>query len=99
MIGESVNPLAVTRDAWREAAVRAGVSAVEVEVICSDRDEHRRRVASRSVDIPDLELPDWQQIIEREYEPWDRDHVVVDTAGQEPKESLALVLSAVPGHG
>jgi predicted kinase len=99
VIGESVNPLAVTRDAWREAAVRAGVSAVEVEVICSDRDEHRRRVASRSVDIPDLELPDWQQIVEREYEPWNRDHVVVDTAGQEPKESLALVLEAVTGHG
>ncbi|WP_405652170.1 hypothetical protein [Streptomyces sp. NBC_00019] len=49
--------------------------------------------------VPDLELPEWQQIIEREYEPWNRDHVVVDTAGQEPKESLALVLEAVTGHG
>lgn len=41
VIAESVNPLTVTRDAWRETAVRAGVSAVEVKVVCSDRDEHR----------------------------------------------------------
>lgn len=99
VIAESVNPLTVTRNAWRGAAVRAGVPCVEVEAVCSDQDEHRRRVASRSVDIPDLPLPDWQQIIEREYEPWNRDRVVVDTAGHEPKESLALVLRAVTGHG
>lgn len=99
VIAESVNPLAVTRDAWRQTAVRAGVSAVEVEVVCSDQDEHRRRVASRSVDIPDLPLPNWQQIVAREYEPWNRALVVVDTAGQEPEESLALVLRAVTGHG
>ncbi|MBA4863446.1 AAA family ATPase [Streptomyces sp. PSKA54] len=95
VIAESVNPLAVTRDAWHDTAVRAGVSAVEVEVVCSDRAEHRRRVTSRSVDIPDLPLPDWQQVVDREYEPWDRDHIVVDTAGQGPEESVASLLAAV----
>ncbi|MFC9503901.1 AAA family ATPase [Streptomyces sp. NPDC057002] len=95
VIAESVNPLAVTRDAWRGAAARAGVRCVEVEVVCSDPVEHRRRVTSRSVDIPDLPLPDWQQILDREYEPWDRDRVVVDTAGQDPAASSALLLRAV----
>ena len=59
VIAESVNPLAVTRDAWRDTAARAGIPWAEVEVICSDPAEHRRRVTSRSVDIPDLPLPDW----------------------------------------
>ncbi|MFC9680184.1 AAA family ATPase [Streptomyces sp. NPDC056948] len=95
VIAESVNPLAVTRDAWRGAAARAGVPSVEVEVVCSDPVEHRRRVTSRSVDIPDLPLPDWQQILDRKYEPWDRDRVVVDTAGQDPEASAALLLRAV----
>ncbi|CAM5688790.1 AAA family ATPase [Streptomyces purpurascens] len=94
VIAESVNPLAVTRDAWRGAAARAGVPSVEVEVVCSDPVEHRRRVTSRSVDIPDLPLPDWQRILEREYEPWDRDRVV-DTAGQRPEASSAVLLGAV----
>ncbi|RST10816.1 MULTISPECIES: AAA family ATPase [unclassified Streptomyces] len=92
VIAESVNPLAVTRDAWRDVGIAAGVPAVEVEVACSDTAEHRRRIATRSSDIPGLPQPDWQQILDRDYRPWDREHVVVDTAGQEPQESLASLV-------
>lgn len=88
VIAESVNPLAVTRDAWREAGTGAGVRVVEVEVVCSDPAEHRHRLATRSCDIPGLPQPDWQQVLDREYEPWGRERVVVDTAGQDPRESL-----------
>lgn len=42
---------------------------VEAEAVCSDRAEHRRRVCSRTVDIPDLPLPVRQQIAGAEYEP------------------------------
>jgi predicted kinase len=92
VIAESVNPLSVTRDTWRATALGAGVPVVEVEVMCSDPAEHRRRVTSRSVDIPDLPLPDWQQVVDRQYEPWDRERVIVDTAGQSPRQSLAVLL-------
>ncbi|MFI6401833.1 AAA family ATPase [Streptomyces sp. NPDC050548] len=95
VLAESVNPLSVTRDAWRDTAVRAGVPAVEIEIVCSDPDEHRRRVASRSIDIPDLPLPDWEQVVGREYEPWNRDRIVVDTSGQGPEDSLASLLEAL----
>ncbi|MER6471468.1 AAA family ATPase [Streptomyces collinus] len=95
VIAESVNPLGVTRDAWRETAVGAGVRVVEVEVVCSDPAEHRRRVTSRSTDIPGLPLPDWQQVVDQEYEPWDRGRVVVDTAAQSPQQSLALLLGSL----
>ncbi|WP_033279146.1 AAA family ATPase [Streptomyces sp. NRRL F-525] len=98
VLAESVNPLTITRDAWRDTAVRAGVPAVEVEIVCSDPDEHRRRVASRSVDIPDLPLPDWEQVVGREYEPWNRDRIVVDTVGQGPEDSLASLLKALAGR-
>ncbi|MEU0917201.1 AAA family ATPase [Streptomyces cyaneofuscatus] len=92
VIAESVNPLAVTRDAWRDVGLAAGVPAVEVEVVCSDAAEHRRRIATRSSDIPGLPQPDRQQTLDRDYQPWDREHVVVDTAGQEPQESLASLV-------
>ncbi|MGR6968091.1 hypothetical protein ACU639_00425 [Streptomyces cynarae] len=49
-------------------------------------------MTSRSVDIPDLRLPDWQQVVGREYEVWDRERVVVDTARQSPPQSLAVLL-------
>lgn len=92
VIAESVNPLAVTRDAWCEAADRAGALVREVELVCTDPSEHRHRVTARSVDIPDLPLPDWQQVLDRDYEPWNRDHIVLDTARQEPRDSLAALL-------
>ncbi|GAA2488432.1 AAA family ATPase [Streptomyces longisporus] len=95
VIAESVNPLAVTRDAWRDAAVRAGVRWAEVEVVCSDPAEHRRRVTSRSVDVPGLPLPDWAEVTGTEYEPWDRERIVVDTAGATAEESLAALVRAI----
>ncbi|MFF4364126.1 AAA family ATPase [Streptomyces sp. NPDC001604] len=95
VIAEPVNPPAVTRGARRDAAVRAGVPWVEVEVVCSDPAEQRRRVASRSVDIPGLPLPDWEEVVGRQYEPWNRERIVVDTAGTAPEESPAALVRAI----
>jgi len=83
VVAESVNPVAVTRDAWRDVAVRAGTPAVEAEITCSDTAEHRHRAEHRTVDIPDLVLPSWDDIVRRDYEPWHREHVVIDTAGRD----------------
>lgn len=80
IVAECVNPLKATRDAWRRVAVEHDCSIIEVELVCSDQDEHRRRVEVRSSDIPGLVLPTWQQVLERHYEPWDRDHLVIDTS-------------------
>jgi predicted kinase len=81
VVADSVNPLAVTRDAWRQVAATTSSEIVEIEVICSDTTEHRRRVETRSVDVPGLALPSWQDVVAREYEPWDRSRIVLDTAG------------------
>ena len=45
VVADSVNPIAITRDAWRDVARAAGARLVEVEVVCSDPAEHRRPCA------------------------------------------------------
>lgn len=95
VVADSVNPWPLTRDAWRGVANRAGVSAIDVEVRCSDLDEHRRRVDRRTVDVPGLRLPTWPEVIERDYRPWDRERVVIDTAGEGPEQSLARLRAAL----
>jgi len=80
VIADSVNPLQLTRDAWRAAAADTNARVFEIEVVCSDIAEHRRRVESRKSDIPGLSPPSWQEVCAREYQPWDRAHIVVDTA-------------------
>ncbi|MGP3932363.1 AAA family ATPase [Nonomuraea sp. KM88] len=99
LIAESVNPLLVTRDAWRAVGVAAGVPVAEVEVVCSDHAEHRDRVISRAVDISDLRLPEWQEVVEREYEPWHRERIVLDTAGRTPEESLTTLVHRLDQDG
>lgn len=51
VIADSVNPLPGTRDAWLEAANRTQVRSVEIEIICCDGNDHRRRVDTRTADI------------------------------------------------
>jgi predicted kinase len=91
VIGDSVNPLQITRTAWRSAAERAAVSAVEIEVVCSDRLEHRRRIETRDADMPVT----WDEVVARNYEPWIGDRISIDTAGQEIAQSFATLLRLV----
>jgi hypothetical protein len=83
----------VTRDAWATVASRALVRAVEIEVICSDPSEHRRRVETRSTDIRGLRLPAWEEVISREYHAWDREHFVIDTITQTVEQSVEMIRS------
>jgi predicted kinase len=95
VIGDSVNPWMLTRNAWRDAGLRAGAQVVEAEIICTDIEEHRRRVESRTSETPGPILPDWQAAIGRDYQPWDRDRLIVDTAGRGVAACVDLVLAAL----
>jgi len=97
VVGDSVNGWMLTRNAWRDVGLRAGAQVVEIEILCTDRDEHRRRVESRTSETPGLALPDWQAVIGRDYHAWDRDRVTVDTAGRSIADCVKLVLAAIYG--
>jgi hypothetical protein len=42
-----------------------------------------------------LELPDWQAVVGREYHDWDRERLVVDTAGCSVDAALEPILAAL----
>jgi len=95
VIADSVNPMGVTRDSWLAVANHAKVSAVEIEITCSDAIEHRQRVETRVSDIVGLRLPTWQEVLSREYEPWNRKHLVIDTAGQRVDYNVMMLQEAL----
>lgn len=97
VIGDSVNPLPVTREAWRSVASRAGVTLVEIEITCSDPREHQRRVETRGTDFPGWTLQ-WREVVERDYHPWDRDRVLIDTAGASVADSVSRAVAAIRSH-
>lgn len=98
VIADSVNPVEASRRAWREVATRTAVSLFEIEFICSDRIEHRRRVEKRKSDIAGLTPPTWQSVAAHEYTPWDDPHLVVDTAHLSVEDALATVERYIKGQ-
>ena len=99
VIADSVNPLPVTRDAWLAVADAAGVPALEVEIVCLDQGEHRRRLEQRDIDVPGLTQPTWHDVERRDYRPWDRAVLVIDTANRTVADCVAEILSRLPGGG
>ena len=96
VIADSVNPLPVTRDAWVAVAHRAGKPLLEVEVICSNPEEHRRRVETRTTEVAGLTLPTWDAVQGRDYQPWNRPHIVLDTATQSAEACVDVLLGTLP---
>lgn len=94
VVADCVNPVAESRAAWRCIAGRVAVLLVEIEIVCSDKAEHRRRVEQRTADIPGLVYPSWPDVIGREYQPWHAAHQV-DTAGLDPGAAVAAVERAI----
>lgn len=88
VVADSVNPLKDTREAWKDVARNANKCFVEIEIVCSDTSEHRSRVESRSVNIAGLRLPTWQEVTDRHYQEWPSEHIVLDTAGRNPQNSV-----------
>jgi len=80
VVVECVNPSAITRDAWVATAEGARSAIAEVELVCSDPVEHRRRATTRRSDVDGLVKPTWSEIGARDHEPWERPHLVLDTA-------------------
>jgi predicted kinase len=95
VIVECVNPITLTRDSWLRTADEVGAGIVEVEVVCSDESEHRRRVETRTSDVEGLRLPTWAAVVGREYEPWSREHLVVDSARMTASNAAQLIMSKI----
>ncbi|MCF3946806.1 AAA family ATPase [Acidiphilium iwatense] len=100
VVADSTNRLMITRKAFRATALAAAASLIEIELICSDQAEHRRRVETRSIDIPGLSAPDWAGVGRQaaETEPWDRPPIRLDTAGRTIAESIAELSALIDRH-
>lgn len=94
VVADACNPIAATREAWARVAAQAGARLFCIEVICSDRAEHRRRVEQRTSTVPGLKLPSWQEVLDRDYEPWTSPRLVLDTAGKATPNCLEALLAA-----
>jgi predicted kinase len=99
VVADCVNDWTEARDGWDAAGRDAGAAVIWLEVVCSDPDEHRRRVETRDVGIPGLVPPDWEAVRGRDYHAWNRDHATIDTAGRSVGACVDEALAAIGGAG
>ena len=102
VVADAVHPVALTREAWRAVGEAAEARVVEIEVVCSDAEVHRRRVTERVPDIAGQVLPTWRDVLERRYEPWEpppaaRIDTAAGTAEHWIRQALATIAAARRG--
>ena len=95
VVADAVNPLTTIRETWRALAVSANSHIVEVEVVCSDIGEHRRRVENRKADIPGHTLPTWDEVQQRVYEPWLSHRLVIDSAQVSAADAASRIFDSL----
>jgi predicted kinase len=99
VVADSCNPIEVTRRAWERVATTAGAQYFNIEVVCSDHEELRRRTETRTSTIPGLRLPTWPDVVNREYHRWTVERIVIDTVGQSERACLVELLVRLKSHG
>ena len=87
VVVDGCNPVRETREAWRSISAQQGVRHVDIEVVCSNTEEHRQRVESRLSLTQKHHNPTWAEVQSREYEDWTWPRWSIDTAGR-PNETL-----------
>lgn len=95
VVADSCNPIELTRREWERTATDVGAQYVNIEIVCSDRQEHRTRVETRQSPVPGLTLPTWQDVITRAYDPWLEGRIVLDTFGRSAEQCVDELLSTM----
>lgn len=95
VIADSVNPIELTRNDYRQIALATKQPYLEVEIICSNKDTHQKRVETRRPTIKGHKLPSWQDVLDRDYETWDSKHLTIDTANITIDEAVETIIKAI----
>jgi predicted kinase len=91
VVADCVNPVRESREGWRAIAQSVGVEIIEVEFVCSDKAEHRRRVESRVADIEGHRPATWEDVLRLEYSHWIAQPLVIDTAFLNAEAAVAAI--------
>lgn len=95
VVVDAVNPVEAARRGWRDLAADAAATLLFVEVVCSDLTRHRRQVEQRQPDLTGWAVPDWEAVVDRDYEPWYGDRLVIDNVG-DPDAHVGAILARLP---
>ncbi len=95
VVGDSVNPVGASRNGWNEVAKSSGSQFINIQVVCTNQEEHKKRLENRTTTIAGLTEPTWKEVQEREYHPWDQDIILIETSGKSIDECFNELLTSL----
>ncbi|MCE1169098.1 MAG: ATP-binding protein [Sphingobacteriia bacterium] len=100
LIGNSVvvdccNPIEMTRQEWNDIGIKGQAKYINIEIVCTDKIEHKKRIEERINDIEGLKLPLWKEIENRYYEEWKDSVIRIDTTMKSKKESVNELIKEI----
>ena len=99
VIADSVNPIEVTRQDYRQVAKQSKVPYIEIELVCSDSTQHKNRIEVRQSSVTNLKLPTWQDVLDREYEIWHSADMIIDTAINSSVLAVDMIITEIKKRG
>ncbi len=93
VIADAVHPLLITRTPWESIANQVHARLMQIEITCSDLEQHKERVEQRMSDLKEFKLPSWQDVLDRCYEAWENSDLIIDTAKYNVTESISIIMS------
>ena len=85
-MADCCNLIELTRQEWEDVAVNNNCRFVNIEVVCSNKAEHKKRAEQRNAEVANMKLPVWDDIENREYHEWHKSRIVINTAGKTIKQ-------------
>ena len=93
VIVDALNGQPTTRDIWVNVAHAADAEIIEIEVVCSDQAEHRRRLYDRRE--PTRTGTPQSFAVAKRYQAWDRERMVIDTSTTSVEEAVGKIRKAI----
>jgi predicted kinase len=100
VVVDAVNDSEPARQTWRSAAAAHDSRLTLVDLVCTDRDEHRERLEGRTRGLSNIAEPLWREVMVRAaaYEPWIDPHLIVDSSRRRVDDVVEDVLAHVLGR-
>lgn len=98
VVADSVNSINITRKDYQAVATSLNQPYFEIEIICTDKKEHQERVESRKPTIANHQLPNWQDVLNREYEKWETKNLTIDTSLLTVDEAVKVIIENLNNH-
>jgi predicted kinase len=89
VVADSCNLINLTREEWENVATENNSIFINIEILCSNKEEHKKRIETRKSEIKGLKLPTWKDVENRKYHSWKTERIIIDTANKSIEESFA----------